>query len=69
MDEEQLDRLIADCEAMLAVETENAHKHPVPLEFEGSRTFSKAELNAVWSQGRKDALRFVLINLRAARGY
>ncbi len=69
MDDEQLDALISTLEDMLDLDTEVAHRHSVPYEFERSRTFTKEELKAVWAQGRKDAYRFVLVNLRHLRGY
>ncbi len=69
MDDEDLRRIIEDIELQLDNATERAHKHSVPLEFLGSKTFTKDELYSVWAQGRKDAYRFVLTNLRAARGY
>ena len=67
--EDRLPQLIKDCEGQLDLSTETAHKHPVPMEFEGPRTFTKEELMAVWAQGNKDAYRFVLTNLYDIRGY
>lgn len=69
MMEDRLPQLITDCELQLDAATESAHRHPVPMEFEGSKTFSKEELMAVWAQGQKDAYRFVLTNLYDIRGY
>lgn len=69
MNEDSLQEIIDTLLTMLDYSTEQAHKHPVPMEFEGSRTFTKEELNAVWNQGRKDALRTALVWLRDARGY
>lgn len=67
--EADISQLIEDCEGQLDAAAERAHKYPVPMEFEGAQTFTKEQLNAVWEQGRKDAYRFVLVNLYALRGY
>ena len=65
-----LNELIIQCEEELEKRATIAHASPLRLRLDGEEeTFNQGMINAVYAQGKKDALRSVLIELKSIRGY
>tara|TARA_Y100000310_G_scaffold345740_1_gene469083 strand:+ start:4394 stop:4609 length:216 start_codon:yes stop_codon:yes gene_type:complete len=64
-----LNDLITLCEEELDKGVIIAHKEDFKLVFEGEQVVTQGMVDAIYAQGKKDALRLALVELKRIRGY